>query len=94
MAINPPNPGTYLADLSARITALRNAFSGDHGIVIANNYVLAMGGKAFLTALPADGGIGMASGDADTLLAALGGLANQPSLATALTNSTTTWGGN
>lgn len=92
MAINVPNAGTYLQDISQRTANLRDAFQGDKGIVNANNYVVAMGGTVFLTALPPNG-IGMSAGDAATLVAALGNLANQPALVTALQNSETCWGG-
>lgn len=92
MAINPPNPGNYQSDISQRIVALRDAFQGSQGIVNANSYLTAMGGAAFLTALPPNG-IGMSTPDANALVAALGNLANQPSLVSAITNSETTWGG-
>lgn len=92
MAVNVPNPGLYIADLAQRITALRNAYQGDHGIVNANAYLQAMGGATFLTAAPPDG-LGLALNDANAVVAALGNLATQPALVTALANSETLWGG-
>lgn len=92
MAINVPNAGSYLSETSQRIATLRDAFQGSQGIVNSNSYLTSMGGAAFLTALPPNG-IGMSAGDAATLVAALGNLANQPALVTALTNSESCWGG-
>jgi hypothetical protein len=92
MAINVPNAGNYLSDISQKIAALRDAFQGSQGIVNANNYLVAMGGTAFLTALPPNG-IGMSGPDASALVAALGNLATQPALVSALANSETAWGG-
>lgn len=93
MAINVPNAGIYLDNISQRIAALRDAFQGSEGIVNANSYLTSMGGAAFLTAAPPNG-MGMPSGDAATLVAALGNLANQPALVTAINNSESCWGGN
>lgn len=89
MAVNVPNPGSYFADIAARITAIRDAFQGSHGIVNANAYLTAMGGATFLEAAP----FSLSTNDANAVVAALGNLANQPALVTALQNSETIWGG-
>lgn len=74
MAANVPNPGVYLAQIGAELTALREAFDN---LVNSNGYITAMGGSAFLTAA-APNGLGLSSADAAALIAALG---NHASLA-------------
>ncbi len=89
MAENVPNPGSYLAKLSNDIANLRNAYQ----VVLNDNaYITAMGGATFLEAASPNG-LGMASGDASAVVAALGNLAAS-NLGTALTDSETMWGGN
>jgi len=75
MAVNVPNPGVYLTQLGAELTALRDAFDK---LVNSNAYIASMGGSAFLQAA-VPGGLGMSSGDASALIATLG---NHASLAT------------
>lgn len=89
MAVNVPEPTSYLTNLGQVITTLRNAFSGNEGIVNANEYLSAMGGAAFLQAAP----FSLTAQDAAAVVAAVGNLANQPALVTALNNSQTIWGG-
>jgi hypothetical protein len=88
MAVNVPNPGLYLGNLSSHITALRNAYQT---VLNDNAYIAAMGGATFLEAASPNG-LALASGDASAIVAALGNLAAS-NLGTALTDSETLWGG-
>jgi hypothetical protein len=75
MAVNVPNPGIYLTQLGAELTALRDAFDK---LVNSNAYIASMGGSTFLQAAVPNG-LGMSSGDAAALIATLG---NHTALAT------------
>ena len=75
MAVNVPNPGVYLTQLGAELTALRDAFDK---LTDSNAYIASMGGSTFLTAAFPNG-LGLSSGDASALIATLG---NHAALAT------------
>jgi hypothetical protein len=65
----------YLTQIGSELTTLRDAFDK---LVNSNGYIASMGGSTFLTtAFP--NGLGMSSGDAAALIAALG---NHAALAT------------
>lgn len=68
MAVNVPNAGSYLGQVSQEIVNVRDAFQA---ILNTNAYIGAMGGAAFLTAA-APNGLGMSAQDAAALLAAVG----------------------
>jgi hypothetical protein len=71
MAVNVPNPGNYLAQISTNVVGLRNNFAA---IVNQLAYIDSMGGATFLeAAYPA--GMGLAAGDAAVVLSTLGNLA-------------------
>lgn len=67
MATNVPNPGTYLADIGALLTGVRDNFAK---LVDQRAYIASMGGVPFLTAAYPDG-LGMTPDDADALIATL-----------------------
>jgi hypothetical protein len=100
MAANVPNPGNYLAGLGLLFTGTRDNLAK---LMQANKYVASMGGETFLTAA-APNGLGMATGDAQALIAALGNMANYAAVgngqATQATdfdfigNTEPFWGGN
>jgi hypothetical protein len=71
MAVNSPNPGTFLVQMSAAVVALRNDFST---LVWMNAYITAMGGATFLEAASPNG-IGLNSADAGVVVSTLGNLA-------------------
>jgi hypothetical protein len=72
MAVNAPNPGTFLAQISQAVVSLRNDFTTLQRL---NNYIASMGGETFLEAA-APNGIGLSAPDAATVIAALGNLTN------------------
>jgi hypothetical protein len=90
MAINAPNPGTWLADMSLEVTTLRNVLQS---LVNRNNYVAAMGGLTFLeAAIP--NGIGLSAADAAVVQSQLGNLAALAGTAApTIANSEPLWGG-
>lgn len=71
MAVNAPNPGLFLGQISTAVVNLRNNFAT---ITNLNAYITAMGGATFLTAA-APNGIGLSVGDANTVVSTLGNLA-------------------
>lgn len=68
MAVNVPNPGSYLSQIGQNFVNVRDNLQA---LVTANNYVAAMGGTAFLEAAPPNG-LGMSPADAPAFIAALG----------------------
>lgn len=68
MAVNVPNPGNFLLDIGAKLTALRDDFTK---LVEKNDYIASMGGATFLT-----GQMGLTAPDAAALVATLGNHAN------------------
>ena len=64
MSVNVPNPGLFTQQAGAMLVALREDFAR---LVNLNDYITAMGGTTFLTTQ-----IGLSSGDASALVAALG----------------------
>lgn len=98
MAVNAPNPGSFLGQISQAVVGLRNDFQ-----TIANleSYINSMGGTTFLeAAFPA--GIGMSPVDAAVVISTLGNLAaleavytgGQPGAALDYrSNSEPLWGG-
>lgn len=72
MAVNAPNPGSFLGQISQAVVNIRNDFQT---LVNLNNYITAMGGETFLTtAFP--NGIGLTAPDAAVVISALGNLNN------------------
>ncbi len=67
MAINPPNPGLFLASLTSIAVNIRNDFQT---VINLNAYITSEGGAAFL-----ENTIGMSATDAATAIATLGNLA-------------------
>lgn len=99
MAVNAPNPGIFLAQITQAVVNLRNDFQT---IANLNAYIGAMGGATFLTTAQPNG-IGMTTGDAAVVTSTLGNLAalaaayNGGTPGAALnyaTNSQPLWGGN
>jgi hypothetical protein len=99
MAVNAPNPGIFLAQITQVVVNLRNDFNT---IMWMNAYISAMGGTTFLTTA-APNGIGMSTGDAAVVIATLGNLAalaavynggTQGATLNYSTNSQPLWGGN
>lgn len=71
MAVNVPNQGIFVQQLTQAVISIRNDFQA---IVNLNGYVTSMGGATFLTAA-APNGIGLGSSDASAIVATLGNLA-------------------
>jgi hypothetical protein len=67
MATNVPNPGNYLDSLAIALTGVRDNLAE---LVKQRAYIASMGGVTFLTTAYPDG-LGMASDDADALIATL-----------------------
>jgi hypothetical protein len=70
MAVNAPNPGAFLQQISQAVVNLRNDFTT---LTRLNNYITAMGGATFLEAAYPNG-IGMATADAAVVISTLGNL--------------------
>jgi hypothetical protein len=68
MSSNVPNPGAFEQQVGQQFADVRDSL-----LVISrqHDYIISMGGVAFMTAQPPNG-LGMASADAQALLAALG----------------------
>jgi hypothetical protein len=67
MAVNVPNPGSYLGNIAIWLTGVRDNLNH---LVDQRDYINTMGGEAFLTTAYPDG-LGMAQADADALIAVL-----------------------
>jgi len=70
MAVNVPNPGLFLSQISGAVVSLRNDFTTLQRL---NNYITAMGGAEFLEAATPNG-MGMAPADAAVVVSTLGNL--------------------
>jgi hypothetical protein len=68
MAVNVPNPGSYLNQIAILFTGIRDQMQE---VIDQNSYIGSMGGATFLTDAYPDG-LGMTPADANALLAALG----------------------
>jgi hypothetical protein len=71
MAVNAPNPGLFLNQITQAVVSLRNDFNT---LVWLNSYITSMGGATFLEAASPNG-IAMDSADAEIVVSTLGNLA-------------------
>ena len=72
MAASVPNAGVYLGSIGNMLTTIRDYLQK---IIDQNNYIASMGGVTFLTAQPPNG-LGMATADANALIATMGNMTN------------------
>lgn len=90
MAINVPNPGSYLGQLGNHCTAFRDALNN---LVNDAEYLASMGGVAFLTATP----FSLSTGDAEVIMNTVGAVTPDNSTVEALQAFIATteplWGG-
>lgn len=70
MAVNVPNPGLFMQQISQAVVSLRNDFTTLQRL---NNYIDSMGGETFLEAA-APNGMGLVPADAAVVVSTLGNL--------------------